>query len=80
MTNRVSIAQLRSMVDDLNQIEGKKLYQLGEAYGGIRLEKRLNDRTGAINCPLSSGYGTKRELYEAMRAYISGIYAGKREE
>lgn len=80
MTNRVSIAQLRSMVDDLNQIEGKKLYQLGEAYGGIRLEKRLNDGTGAIKCPLSSGYGTKRELYEAMRAYISGIYAGKRKE
>lgn len=80
MANRISIAQLRSLVDDLNQIEGKKLYQLGEAYGGIRLEKRLHESTTAINCPLSSGYGTKRELYEAMRAYISGIYAGKGEE
>jgi len=32
---------------------------------------------GGVDTPLGMGYGTKRELFEALRAFIRGIEIGR---
>ena len=55
-------------------------YHLSWAYGGVRLH-RLTTHGGAIITVCDGGYGTKRELYEKMQAYISGTnYANNLEK
>lgn len=57
--------------------EGKHIakvgnYHLSYAYGGVTLH-RMHNGGGGVTTPLSVGYVTKRELYNAMQAYISGL-------
>lgn len=47
------------------------------AYGGVRLEQMC--KGGGSRDLLSSGYGTKRELFNAMHSYIRGYRAANGE-
>jgi hypothetical protein len=49
-------------------------YLLGGAYGGWRLEQMSSTQgcTG-IRVPIPMGYESKRDCYNAIQAYISGI-------
>ena len=47
-------------------------YHLSWAYGGVKLE-RMHNEGGGVECISSGGYGTKRELYNWMQAYLLGL-------
>lgn len=47
-------------------------YHLDYAYGGVRLVRMSNEH-GGIRCISTDGYGTKRELFNWMQAFISGL-------
>lgn len=53
-------------------------YHLDHAYGGVMLAQMSSTEgcTG-ISCPLGSYHRPKRELYEQMQAFISGLEAAK---
>jgi hypothetical protein len=53
-------------------------FHISHAYGGVNLERMYN-KDGGISCPLTGGHITKRDLYNRMHAYLSGIEAGKAE-
>jgi hypothetical protein len=53
-------------------------YHLSWAYGGVCLHQMHNEG-GGVTTPIGSGYNTKRELYEKMHAFISGIETQKGE-
>ena len=46
-------------------------YHLDYAYGGVKLVRMVGEG-GGITEASEGGYGTKRELYYWMRAYIAG--------
>lgn len=85
---RISIKQLESMVLRINKltnspetaytkIDGKLKanighYHLDQAYGGVKLV-RMNNESGGIHCISKNGFGTKRELYNFMTAFIMGL-------
>lgn len=47
-------------------------YHLSYAYGGVCLH-RTDNESGGVSTPIGPGYNTKRELYEKLHAFISGI-------
>jgi hypothetical protein len=47
-------------------------YHLDRAYGGIKLVRTCNEG-GGIEEISRYGYGTKRELYQWMHAFIGGL-------
>lgn len=47
-------------------------YHLDYAYGGVKLVRMSNEH-GAISDISRQGYGTKRELYVWMQAFLAGI-------
>jgi len=47
-------------------------YHISGAYGGVELH-RINTEGGGVTVPLSTGYCTKRELYNAINSFISGV-------
>ena len=49
-------------------------YHLSYAYGGVSLHRMVNEG-GGISDVFRSGHMPKRELYERMHAFISGICA-----
>jgi len=49
-------------------------YHLDYAYGGVKLV-RMTNTGGAIRVISDNGYGTKRELYNWMQAFLSGMEA-----
>jgi hypothetical protein len=51
-------------------------YHLDYAYGGVKLERMCNEG-GGVNTVSTGGYGTKRELYNWMQAFLSGMAATK---
>jgi hypothetical protein len=53
-------------------------YHLSFAYGGVMLAQ-MSDKEGCtgISAPLGSYHRPKRELYDQMQAYISGLEAAK---
>ena len=81
---RVSIKDLENLVTRLNEVTGnpteyytnKKInighYTLSGAYGGWQLQRTMNEG-GGVDLPISGGYDTKRELYEKIQCYLSGI-------
>lgn len=86
---RITEKQLQSLIDHLNKITnspatpyakdetGKYTAQVGNyhldcAYGGYNLA-RMCSAGGGISHPITSGYMTKRELYNLIHAYIRGI-------
>lgn len=89
MASRITEKMLENLVSEINHLTGSpntpysrdqngKLrgnignYHLSYAYGGVNLH-RMSNESGGINCPISSGYKTKRELYEMMHSFIRGI-------
>ena len=75
---RISRTQLEAAVKNLNTAVERankehstlnlETYRLDWAYGGVKLE---GERSG--NDPLSSGYVTKRALFNLITAYRRGI-------
>lgn len=47
-------------------------YHLDYAYGGVKLGRMVNEGGGVTNIS-EMGFGTKRKLYNWMRAYLAGI-------
>ena len=47
-------------------------FTLGQAYGGVRLERVVNE-CGAIDIPIAMGYETKKDAYRLINAYLTGI-------
>lgn len=46
-------------------------YHLDYAYGGVKLV-RMSNKGGGINAVSFGGFGTKRELYNWMQAFLEG--------
>jgi hypothetical protein len=86
--NRITQSQLQGKIDLLNEltgnplkpyglVDGKHRAQIGNYYlsmqnSGYALYRMVNEG-GGISDIFSRGHGTKRELYERICAYISGI-------
>jgi hypothetical protein len=51
-------------------------YHLSHAYGGVCLH-RMDNESGGVTIPLDYGYMSRRELYNAMRAFIEGFEAAR---
>ena len=47
-------------------------YHISGAYGGVCLHRMMN-AGGGVNTPLAYGHVPKRELYNAMRAFLQGL-------
>jgi hypothetical protein len=54
-------------------------YHLCEQYGGVSLH-RMENESGGVRDVLRIGYVSRRELYNAMFAFIEGIYLGRGEQ
>ena len=50
-------------------------YNLSGAYGGVKLERIVNE-SGAAEDVFSIGFTTKRDLYNHMHAFIRGLEQG----
>lgn len=88
MTNRITEKNLQAVVDRINRtmatpmdsykvVDGKHVAQVGNyhlsfAYGGVNLCQMVNEGGGCRNV-FSCGHVTKRDLYDRMQAYLSGI-------
>lgn len=47
-------------------------YHIDQAYGGYQLNRMMNTG-GGVTAPLGLGFGTARECYDKMRAYMAGL-------
>lgn len=47
-------------------------FHLSWAYGGVCLHEMMNEG-GGVSTPLVYGHVPKRELYNAMRAFLAGL-------
>jgi hypothetical protein len=91
--NRVTDKNLQAIVDRINRMTGSPAdpwstldngqyvsnigsYCLDHGYGGVALH-RIANTAGAVNDVLRIGHVSKRELQDALFAYIEGIYAGQ---
>ena len=89
MSNRITQKDLEYLVTQINKAtnspieqytknaEGKYKanpgnYHLSYAYGGVALERMANEGGGDRRIS-TGGYGTKRELYTWMQAFLSGL-------
>ena len=82
--DRITDRHLAGMLDRLNRAAGTPRtymtegrinvghFHLDRAYGGCRLVQTVTEG-GGVRDVTSSGYGTKRECYEAIHAFIAGI-------
>lgn len=86
--NQITQKMLQGKIELLNELTGNPLksyvlvdgkpsakignYHLSMQNGGYALYRIVNEG-GGINDIFSRGHGTKRELYERICAYISGI-------
>jgi len=85
---RITEKDLQNKIDRINRLLGNKLepwtrqddgklkanpgvWHTSWAYGGVQAEVMCNDG-GGVYLPLSTGYGTKRELFNALEAFICG--------
>ena len=50
-------------------------YHLGYAYGGVTLHRMMNE-SGGIEDVLRIGYTSKRELYNNLHSFITGLEKG----
>ena len=82
--NRITQKDLQNIVDRINLTACMPLkpwtdnkanignYHLDWAYGGVKLVRHVNEG-GGIKVITMGGYGTKRELYYQMQAYLRGL-------
>ena len=88
MSQRITEADLASKVHRLNEIVfNKKVppehfavgkFHIYHAYGKVQLHQ-CKSTGGQIDDVFRCGFFTKRELYEKMDAFISGVILAKRE-
>ena len=95
MSNRITQHDLEVLVNKINKAtgspevsyikndEGKLVasighYHLSYAYGGVALDRMVSDGGGVTRIS-NTGFGTKKELYNFMIAYLDGISEGKAE-
>jgi hypothetical protein len=85
---RITEKQLQALCDYINELTNSPMqpytrdeqgfranignYHLSHAYGGVCLHRMVNEG-GGIRTTLMSGHVTKKELYNAMQAYINGL-------
>ncbi len=85
---RITDKQLESLVAEINRLTNSPMtpwtrtesgmranignYHLSGAYGGVCLH-RMHNESGGVTTPLVSGHVPKRELYNAMHAFIDGL-------
>jgi len=50
-------------------------YHLSYAYGGVSLH-RMSNESGGVSTPINSGHVPKRELYNLLQAFLSGLNKG----
>ena len=82
MMNKITNKDLENKLDRINNIAGHKdapystigAYCLDYAYGGVSLEKWVND-AGGVEDVFGCGHITKRELYNRINAYLLGLRA-----
>lgn len=89
MSQRITEKDLEAVVTRINRITNSPLeswtkqdsgkykanignYHISYAYGGVSLN-RMNNESGGVTTPLNCGHVSKRELYDLMQAYISGL-------
>jgi len=88
MSNRITQSDLEWLVKRANEQTGNATepytrdgdnltanigtYLLNYAYGGVKLVQLVN-ADGSITCISPGGYGTKRELYNWLRGFVSGL-------
>ncbi len=78
---RITQAHLENLLKRINQTAGFEnpkystpdSYGLDGAYGGWKLVQYVNSSGGERN--ITHGYVSKRELYEKMHAFLSGLLA-----
>lgn len=86
---RITQKDLQTLVDRINKATGNKLepydsskpgcnpnpnvYHLDWAYGGVCLIQMMDKGTGVRS--ILPGFGTKRELYDKMHAFLGGLAA-----
>ena len=91
--DRITNGHLEHLVERLNKLTGQATepwtkqkdgsykanvgnYHLSGAYGGVCLHQMVNEG-GGVTTPLTYGHVPKRELYNALRAFVSGVELGK---
>ena len=90
---RITIKHLRALAETLNKVTGSPVepwsksdgkiranignYHISRAYGGFCVH-RMESSDGGVDTPISYGHIPARDLYERMRAYISGFEACQR--
>ncbi|MFA5154228.1 MAG: hypothetical protein WC554_16885 [Clostridia bacterium] len=92
MMDRITNKDLERMIKELNHLTNNPIepytktdagytanlghYHIDAAYGGVKLAQITSDGGGERDIS-HDGYGTKRQLYAFLQAYIEGIRAGK---
>jgi hypothetical protein len=81
---RITEKQLQALCDRINRATGSPMqpwvdgkaqignYHISFAYGGVNLE-RMHNEGGGVSCPIGMGHVPKRELWDRMQAYLSGL-------
>ena len=89
MTNRITEKMIQTRVDYLNKITGSPMqpyaknengemkaqignFHMSHAYGGVCIHRMMNDG-GGVDTPIISYHAPKRECFEALCNFISGI-------
>lgn len=87
--NRITERQLQIQIDRINFLTRSPInswsrnedgtlfsyegnYHLSHAYGGVCLHRMVND-CGAVQDVFSCGHVPKRDLYNRIRAFITGL-------
>jgi len=90
--DRITQGDLEYLVDRINEVTKSPMepwtkqekgikanignYHLDYAYGGVKLVRMESDG-GGISVVSTGGYGTKKDLYTWMSAFLSGIVLDK---
>ena len=91
--DRITTKRLDAIVATLNKVTGNPEasytkaadgtykanpgnYHISGAYGGVKLEQ-ISSEGGGVTDPLSTGYISKRALYDTICAFMRGIQLGK---
>ena len=83
--DRITQKDLEILTDRINEVTGSPTkcysgpgkanidnYHLSYAYGGVKLERMCNEHGGVTTTSIG-GFGTKRDLYNWMQAFLAGI-------
>ena len=87
--DRIKQSDLEHLVERINKVTDSPLepwgkdgqgklranvgnYYLSGAYGGVKLERMVSESGGCDDIS-TDGFGTKRQLYTWMRAFLAGL-------